>query len=70
MVDVSVGSVLSFSHEENRFNSRHGHLFVLLLIRDLIDCLTDEHECSNDLRWLSIDAGAIRLDDQKLLTVT
>jgi hypothetical protein len=38
VVDSSVGRVLSFSHEGPRFKSLRGHLFVLLLICDLIDC--------------------------------
>jgi hypothetical protein len=37
VVDSSVGRVLSFSHEGPRFKSRRGHLFILLLICDLID---------------------------------
>jgi hypothetical protein len=43
VVDSSVGRALSFSHEGPQFKSRHGHLFVSLLICDLIDCSTDEH---------------------------
>jgi hypothetical protein len=43
VVDSSVGKALSFSHEGPRFKSRPGHMFVWLLICDLIDCLTEEH---------------------------
>jgi hypothetical protein len=38
VVDNSVGRALSFSHEGPRFKSRRGHLFLSLLICDLIDC--------------------------------
>jgi hypothetical protein len=38
VVDSSVGTALSFSHEGPWFKFRQGHLFVLLLICDLIDC--------------------------------
>jgi hypothetical protein len=38
VVDSSVGRVLSFSHERPRFKSWCGHLFISLLICDLIDC--------------------------------
>jgi hypothetical protein len=38
VVESSVGRALSFSHVGPRFKSRGGHLFVSLLICDLIDC--------------------------------
>ncbi len=38
LVDSSVGRALSFSHEGPQFKSGYGHLFVSLLICDLIDC--------------------------------
>jgi hypothetical protein len=37
VVDSSVGRVLSFSHEGSWFKSWGGHLFISLLIWDLID---------------------------------
>jgi hypothetical protein len=37
VVNSSVGRALSFSHERPRLKSQHGHLFVSLLICDLID---------------------------------
>jgi hypothetical protein len=64
VVDSSVGRGLSHSHEGPRFKSQRGHLFGLLLICDLIDCLIDEHKWSIDLRRLLINAGAHRSDDQ------
>jgi hypothetical protein len=33
-----LGRSLSFSHEGPQFKSRPGHLFISLLICDLIDC--------------------------------
>ncbi len=42
-VESSVGRALSFSHEGPWFKSWCGHLFVSLLICELIDCKTDEH---------------------------
>jgi hypothetical protein len=38
VVDSSVGRALSFSHEGPWFKSLGGHLFILLLICDLIEC--------------------------------
>jgi hypothetical protein len=38
LVDSSVGRVLSFSHGGQRFESQGGHLFILLLICDMINC--------------------------------
>jgi hypothetical protein len=38
VVNSSVGRALSFSHKGPWFKSQHGHLFVSLLICDLIDC--------------------------------
>jgi hypothetical protein len=38
VVDGPVGRALSFSHEGPQFKSRCGHLFISLLICDLIDC--------------------------------
>jgi hypothetical protein len=38
VVDSSVGRSLSISHKGPQFKSWHRHLFVLLLICDLIDC--------------------------------
>jgi hypothetical protein len=38
VVDSSIGSALSFSHEGLQFKSWHGLLLVWLLICDQIDC--------------------------------
>jgi hypothetical protein len=38
VVDSSVGRALSFCHEGPQLESRQGHLFVSLLICDVIDC--------------------------------
>jgi hypothetical protein len=38
VIDNSVGSALSLSHEGLRFKSWFRHLLVLLFIHDLIDC--------------------------------
>jgi hypothetical protein len=69
VVHNSVGSKLSHSHERPQFKSRHGHLLILLLICYQIDCYTDEQKWLIDLGQLTINAGAHRSDDQKLLTV-